>query len=161
MIDLNILRPYVFNMSKSNISIAEHDVATLGFDVVFDVIIKNMDCTLPQNVRRVQTINFNYTYEITKALHIIEHCLDNEEKQEEYARRLLDRHLANLEYEKDNPPNFLITANSVFEKETKKPIKRKINRSSEPKEKKPTVAERKKALKLNKFSAVPIKLKLQ
>ena len=156
MVDLSCLKPYIFNMSKNDISITEVNVKRDGIDEVFDRLLLQMDCTLYEGTyRQAQTIDFHYTYEVTKALYIIEHFIEGEENQ-----KLLDRHLANIEYEKIHPPKRLLSANSPFEKETKRkaPIKRRD--SSEPKEKKITVAERKKLNKLNKFAAVPLKLKL-
>ena len=56
-------------MSKNDISITEVDVKRDGIDEVFDRLLLQMDCTLYEGTyRQAQTVDFHYTYEVTKAI---------------------------------------------------------------------------------------------
>ena len=118
----------------------------------------------------MQTIGYPYRHAITEIVFTIKNYVE-ENKQDEYFERLLERHSDNLEYEQTNPPIWYGTEKDrrKYEKQyccsdSSKP-KRKcakqqdIDSSDMPK--KQTVAEKKLAARVAKINALSFKIKPQ
>lgn len=76
---------------------------------VLDDILEELDCTKISSIgRTMQTINYRYKFLMEAYNYVLNCAIDanriNIEQFKLYKGKLDERHIANLEFEKDNPP---------------------------------------------------------
>ena len=100
------LRDYITPLDDSDHKMINQRVAEKGIEGYLNQQLVYLDCSrIINNIRIMQTIGYPYQREISSYLYALETYLkEDEEKYDYYCVILADRHLANLEYEKENPP---------------------------------------------------------
>ena len=103
---LEELRNYITSLDDSDHKMIDKRVAEKGIEGYLNQQLVYLDCSrIINNVRIMQTIGYPYRREISSYLYALETYLKEDEgKYDYYCVILADRHLANLEYEKENPP---------------------------------------------------------
>ena len=172
MIDLSPIQKYIDEPDSFMISFVPYEIQRVGLDSFLEHNFHSLDCTriFKDGLRPMQTIGYPYRHAITEIVFTIKNYVE-ENKQDEYFERLLERHSDNLEYEQTNPPIWYGT-----EKDRRKYEKQYCcSDSSKPKRKrakqqdidfpdmpkKQTVAEKKLAARVAKINALSFKIKPQ
>lgn len=124
-------------------------VSKEGVESYLDDLLHYLDCTrLMRDGRRiVQTIDYLYKHDISVFFYVVGK-IDDESIKEQYLAKLEERHDANLEYEKENPPITYV-----------KKTKAKSKSPKEPKEKKPSAKAIQAAKKVAKINMLKINIK--
>lgn len=102
----NLFDEYIVETDSDwNVDYMINEINANDITELLDKLIDRIDCTkvYPSGLRVMQTIGYPYKREITRYLFVLNNIEDEEVKQE-YYQKLIDRHNANIEYEKDNAP---------------------------------------------------------
>lgn len=103
---VNELNQYIIELDDIDKRMIRKRVVEKGIEGYLSQQLFYLDCTrIAQNMRFMQTIGYPYCREIScylYALYIF--AQDNAEFDKVWTKKLLERHAANIEYEKDNPP---------------------------------------------------------
>ena len=96
-------------MNKSEEKLVESWLIGKSYFQVLDKILNELDCTKESPIGRImQTINYRYKFLMEAYNKILNMAIDanriTSEQFNLYRGRLEQRHIANLEFEKDNPP---------------------------------------------------------
>ena len=112
--ELTELRDYITSLDDSDHKMIDNRVAEKGIEGYLNQQLVYLDCSrILQGMRMMQTIGYPYQREISSYLYALEtqvNFLTVEDSdvtkfnKEEWLNKLLERHQANLEYEKENPP---------------------------------------------------------
>ena len=100
------LRDYITTLDDADKQIIDNRVAEKGIEQYLNQQLIYLDCSrVLQGMRMMQTIGYPYQREISSYLYALDTYLKEDEgKYDYYCVILADRHLANLKYEKENPP---------------------------------------------------------
>ena len=104
--DYTKLRNYITSLDDSDREIIDKRVAEKGIEEYLNQQLIYLDCSrIIKGMRMMQTIGYPYQREISSYLYALETVAGNDfDFDEEWTNKLLKRHQANLEYEKENPP---------------------------------------------------------
>ena len=104
--DYTKLRNYITSLDDSDHKVINQRVAEKGIEGYLNQQLIYLDCSrIIQGMRMMQTIGYPYQREISSYLYALETVAGNDfDFDEEWINKLLERHQANLEYEKENPP---------------------------------------------------------
>ena len=104
--DYTKLRNYITSLDDSDREIIDKRVAEKGIEEYLNQQLIYLDCSrIIKGIRMMQTIGYPYQREISSYLYALETVAGNDfDFDEEWTNKLLKRHQANLEYEKENPP---------------------------------------------------------
>ena len=104
--DYTKLRNYITSLDDSDRKIIDKKVAEKGIEEYLNQQLIYLDCSrIIKGMRMMQTIGYPYQREISSYLYALETVAGNDfDFDEEWTNKLLKRHQANLEYEKENPP---------------------------------------------------------
>ena len=104
--DYTKLRNYITSLDDSDRKIIDKKVAEKGIEEYLNQQLIYLDCSrIIKGMRMMQTIGYPYQREISSYLYALETVAGNDfDFDEEWINKLLERHQANLEYEKENPP---------------------------------------------------------
>lgn len=107
--DIKSLNKYIIELDDRDKQMIDRRVAEKGIENYLSQQLVYLDCTrIINNMRMMQTIGYPYQSDISSYLYALnkavwlDGCQDDHKK--EWTDKLLERHQANLEYEKDNPP---------------------------------------------------------
>lgn len=100
------LRDYIISLDDSDYNLINQRVAEKGIEGYLNQQLIYLDCSrVIQGMRMMQTIGYPYQREISSYLYALETVAGNDfDFDKEWIDKLLERHQANLEYEKENPP---------------------------------------------------------
>lgn len=100
------LRDYITSLDDSDRKMIDQRVAEKGIEEYLNQQLVYLDCSrILQGMRMMQTIGYPYQREISSYLYALETVAGNDfDFDKEWINKLLERHQANLEYEKENPP---------------------------------------------------------
>ena len=100
------LRDYITSLDDSDHKMIDQRVAEKGIEGYLNQQLVYLDCSrIIQGMRMMQTIGYPYQREISSYLYALETVAGNDfDFDKEWINKLLERHQANLEYEKENPP---------------------------------------------------------
>ena len=112
---LNNLEDYIIELDSIDTNIANNKVNEVGVEEFLTQQLNYLDCTRISNngMRLMQTIGYPYRREISLYLYVLENSVNfltvNNSDVSNFDKnywidKLLNRHAANLEYEKENPP---------------------------------------------------------
>lgn len=132
-----IIKKYHTELDNSDKNMIDAKVAEKGIEEYLNQQLIYLDCTrIIQGMRMMQTIGYPYKREITSYFYTIENYATDKNIWE---NKLIERHITNLEYEKENPPIWYdnklkksgkrkskVKEGNIFPKETKKA---KINKA--------------------------------
>ena len=100
--DYTKLRNYITSLDDSDREIIDKRVAEKGIEGYLNQQLIYLDCSrIIKGMRMMQTIGYPYQREISSYLYAVEMHTVHKHIWEE---KLLERHQANLAYEKENPP---------------------------------------------------------
>lgn len=107
--DIKSLNKYIIELDDRYKQMIDRRVAEKGIENYLSQQLVYLDCTrIINNMRMMQTIGYPYQLEISSYLYVLNKAvwLDGyqDDHQKEWADKLIERHNANLEYEKDNSP---------------------------------------------------------
>ena len=104
--ELTELRNYITSLDDSDHKIIDKKVAEKGIEEYLNQQLIYLDCSrIIKGMRMMQTIGYPYQREISSYLYALETVAGNDfDFDKEWINKLLKRHQANLEYEKENPP---------------------------------------------------------
>ena len=109
----NIIKTYHTDLDNIDENLIKKNVAEKGIEGYLNQQLIYLDCTrILQGMRMMQTIGYPYKREISSYIYALENwsstisCPDdyNGNPDEYWINKLIERHKANLEYEKENPP---------------------------------------------------------
>ena len=100
------LRDYITPLDDSDHRMIDQRVAEKGIERYLNQQLIYLDCSrILQGMRMMQTIGYPYQREISSYIYALETVAGNDfDFDKEWIDKLLERHQANLEYEKENPP---------------------------------------------------------
>lgn len=157
MVDISSLNKYIEIPDNFMIDYIPHEIKRLGLDRFLDLSISSLDSSKvwPDGLRPIQTISYIYVRAITEIIYTINTYV-KEENRDEWFVKLLTRHNANIEYEKEHPP-----VDYDVDKPKAKSKSGTTKQSTPRKRKKdePTAAELKLAARVAKINALKINLK--
>ena len=135
--ELTELRNYITSLDDSDHKIIDKKVAEKGIEEYLNQQLIYLDCSrIIKGMRMMQTIGYPYQREISSYLYALETVAGNDfDFDEEWINKLLKRHQANLEYEKENPPIWYggKKAKDKWDKEHgKHPRRRKVKEQTIP-----------------------------
>lgn len=100
-----IKRKYHTDLDKSDIDIINNRVAEKGIEEYLNQQLIYLDCSrVIQGMRMMQTIGYPYKREISSYIYALNGLAEDPEYEQIWIDKLIERHQANLEYEKENPP---------------------------------------------------------
>ena len=104
--ELTELRDYITTLDDADHRMINQRVAEKGVEGYLNQQLVYLDCSrVIQGMRMMQTIGYPYQREISSYLYALETVAGNDfDFDKEWINKLLERHQANLEYEKENPP---------------------------------------------------------
>ena len=131
------LSEYITTLDDADRRMIDTRIAERGIENYLSQQLIYLDCSrILQGMRMMQTIGYPYQREISSYLYALESVAGSDfDKDKEWIDKLLDRHHANLEYEKENPPVWYGGKKSKdkWDKEHKKPArKRKVSEGTIP-----------------------------
>ena len=100
------LRNYITSLDSSDREMIDKRVAEKGIEGYLNQQLIYLDCSrIIKGMRMMQTIGYPYQREISSYLYALETVAGNDfDFDKEWINKLLKRHQANLEYEKENLP---------------------------------------------------------
>ena len=99
------LHDYIVTLDKVDQQMIDNKVAEKGIENYLSQQLIYLDCSrIIKDMRMMQTIGYPYQREISSYLYALEIIDDDPDYYKLWIDRLLERHQANLEYEKENPP---------------------------------------------------------
>ena len=100
------LRDYITSLDDSDRDMIDQRVAEKGIEGYLNQQLVYLDCSrIIRDMRMMQTIGYPYQREISSYIYALETVAGNDfDFDKEWINKLLERHQANLEYEKENPP---------------------------------------------------------
>lgn len=146
MTDLSILNDYLIDLDFFSRSFIEQRIRKYGVNSVLKVQLECLDCSKRTSTGDVvqRTDSYSYKNELSQTIEIIKNYGEN---KSDLFDRVLAIHALNLQYEREHPLT---------------PIKnKKTRKTSESREKKETVAERKLKEKAAKIGKLSLNLKLK
>lgn len=131
------LRDYITSLDDSDHKMIEQRVAEKGIEGYLTQQLIYLDCSrIINNMRMMQTIGYPYQREISSYLYALETVAGNDfDFDKEWINKLLERHQANLEFEKENPPIWYDgkKAKDKWDKEhSKHPRRKKVSEQTIP-----------------------------
>ena len=104
--EITELRDYITSLDDSDRKMIDQRVAEKGVEEYLNQQLVYLDCSrIIQGMRMMQTIGYPYQREISSYLYALETVAGNDfDFDKKWINKLLERHQANLEYEKENPP---------------------------------------------------------
>ena len=104
--ELTELRDYITTLDDADHRMINQRVAEKGIEGYLNQQLVYLDCSrIIKGMRMMQTIGYPYQREISSYLYTLETVAGNDfDFDKEWIDKLLERHQANLEYEKENPP---------------------------------------------------------
>ena len=109
----DIIKTYHIDLDDYDKTIIDKKVAEKGIEKYLNQQLIYLDCSrILQGMRMMQTIGYPYKREISSYIYVLESwsssitCPEdyNGNPDEYWINKLIDRHNANIEYEKENPP---------------------------------------------------------
>ena len=151
-----MLKDYIIPLKEADIDSIRREVAEKGLGNYLLQQLHYLDSTrtMSNGMRPEQTISFVYSLDVSKYLYIVNTCI--KENIQYWLDKLIERHEANLAYEKENPPIVYDTRKINKPKNTRKAKEGILPGFEKPKKVKVSKAE----AKLAKIKALNVSLKL-
>mgnify|MGYP006872979230 CR=1 FL=1 len=104
--DIDELKNYITELDSADKTIINNDVAEKGIIKYLSQQLIYLDCSrvYKDGSRAMQTIGYPYQRCISSYLYALEIIQDDLDYINLWKDKLMERHKANLEYEKENPP---------------------------------------------------------
>jgi len=100
-----IAKKYHTDLDDIDKRMIDKNVAEKGIENYLNQQLVYLDCSrIIKDMRMMQTIGYPYKREICSYVYALNQYIDDIDKHKDFANKLLERHIANIEYEKENPP---------------------------------------------------------
>ena len=141
-----IAKKYYLKLDDDFKSLIDRRVNEKGIEKYLDELLVYLDCTvIKHGMRMMQTIGFPYKKDISSYMYVMLNKVEfGSDTMEIYSAKLEERHKANIEFEKENPP--------IIYKDKKQKTTR-TRKSKEPKEDKPKISRAEAKLKAKLLGA--------
>ena len=105
----DIIKTYHTDLDDGDKTMIDRQVEEKGIEQYLNQQLAYLDCSrIKDGMRMMQTIGYPYKREISSYVYVLNKAvwLDGyqDKHKEEWTDKLIERHQANLEYEKENPP---------------------------------------------------------
>ena len=101
----DIIKKYYTELDDSDKTIIDKRVAEKGIEEYLNQQLIYLDCSrIIQGMRMMQTIGYPYKREISIYIYAVSGLAEDPEREQIWIDKLIERHQANLKYEKENPP---------------------------------------------------------
>ena len=102
----DIIKTYHTDLDDYDKTMIDKKVAEKGIEKYLNQQLIYLDCSrILQGMRMMQTICYPYKREISSYVYALETVAGNDfDFDKKWINKLIERHKANLEYEKENPP---------------------------------------------------------
>ncbi len=101
----DIIKTYHTDLDDYDKAMIDKKVAEKGIDKFLSQQLVYLDCSrILQGMRMMQTIGYPYKREISIYAYALSGLAEDPEYEQVWINKLIERHQANLEYEKENPP---------------------------------------------------------
>jgi hypothetical protein len=100
-----IAKKYHTDLDECDKNIIDKRVAEKGIEEYLNQQLIYLDCSrILQGMRMMQTIGYPYKREISSYIYALSGLAEDPEYEQTWINKLIERHNANIEYEKENPP---------------------------------------------------------
>ena len=100
-----ITKKYHTDLDEIDRAMIDKRVGEKGIEEYLNQQLVYLDCSrIIQGMRMMQTIGYPYKREISSYLYSMELNFKTKEESDYWIDKLIERHNANIEYEKENPP---------------------------------------------------------
>lgn len=100
-----IIKKYHTNLDEVDKGMIDKSVAEKGIEEYLNQQLIYLNCSrIIQGMRMMQTIGYPYKREICSYIYALNGLAEDPEYEQVWLTKLLERHNANIEYEKENPP---------------------------------------------------------
>ena len=101
----DIIKTYHTDLDDYDKAMIDKKVAEKGIEEYLNQQLIYLDCSrILQGMRMMQTIGYPYKREISSYVYALSDLAEDLECEQVWINKLIERHQANLEYEKENPP---------------------------------------------------------
>ena len=103
----DIIATYKVELDKFNIDYINTQVAEKGIEEYLNQQLVYLDCSrIINDMRMMQTIGYPYKKEMSSYIYALNEYVDDIDEHKDFTNKLIERHIANIEYEKENPPTW-------------------------------------------------------
>lgn len=114
-----LVKKYHTDLDDSDRAMIDRRVEEKGIEEYLNQQLVYLDCSrIIQGMRMMQTIGYPYKRELCSYIYALSGLAEDPEREQIWIDKLIERHQANLEYEKENPPTW-------YDSKPKKGAKRK------------------------------------
>ena len=100
-----IAKKYHTDLDDADRAIIDRRVEEKGIEGYLNQQLVYLDCSrILQGMRMMQTIGYPYKREICSYVYAVSGLAEDPESEQIWIDKLIERHNANIEYEKENPP---------------------------------------------------------
>lgn len=100
-----IIKKYCTNLDDADKAMISRRVTEKGIEEYLNQQLVYLDCTrILQGMRMMQTIGYPYKREISSYIYALSGFVEDSKYKQIWINKLIERHKANIEYEKENPP---------------------------------------------------------
>lgn len=100
-----IAKKYHTDLDDSDRAMIDRQVEEKGIEEYLNQQLVYLDCSRTlQGMRMMQTIGYPYKREIMSFLYAVSGLAEDPDYEQTWINKLIERHNANIEYEKENPP---------------------------------------------------------
>lgn len=100
-----LVKKYHTDLDDADRTMIDRRVKEKGIEGYLNQQLVYLDCSrVIQGMRMMQTIGYPYKREISSYSYALNQHVDDIDEHKDFINKLIERHQANLEYEKENPP---------------------------------------------------------
>ena len=100
-----IVKKYHTDLDDADRAMIDRRVEEKGIEEYLTQQLVYLDCSrVLQGMRMMQTIGYPYKREICSYVYAVSGLAEDPEREQIWIDKLIERHQANIEYEKENPP---------------------------------------------------------
>ena len=100
-----LIKKYHTDLDDADKAMIDKRVVEKGIEEYLNQQLIYLDCSrIIQGMRMMQTIGYPYKREISSYLYALSGLAEDPEYEQAWLNKLIECHIANLEYEKENPP---------------------------------------------------------
>ena len=101
----DIAKKYHTDLDDADRAMIDRRVEEKGIEEYLTQQLVYLDCSrILQGMRMMQTIGYPYKREISSYTYAVSGLAEDPEREQIWIDKLIERHQANIEYEKENPP---------------------------------------------------------
>ena len=100
-----IIKKYHTDLDEADKAMIDRRVKEKGIEDYLNQQLVYLDCSrVLQGMRMMQTIGYPYKRELCSYIYAVSGLAEDPEREQVWIDKLIERHNANIEYEKENPP---------------------------------------------------------